>query len=218
MRRMVEEQENVFYYITTLNENYVQPPMPDGVEEGIIAGMYQLEAGPKTQGKKKLKRVQLLSSGSIMGEVRAAAELLLNDHGVAADIWSATSFNELGREAQSIQRWNMMHPDQKPRQSYVQKCLAKQEGPVIAATDYMKSYADQIRSEIEGTYIVLGTDGFGRSDSRENLRSYFEVDRYYVTYAALAGLVEQGELKVDVLKQAIKKYGIDPDKIDPVKA
>jgi pyruvate dehydrogenase E1 component len=153
-----------------------------------------------------------------MGEVRAAAELLLNDHGVAADIWSATSFNELGREAQSIQRWNMMHPDQKPRQSYVQKCLAKQEGPVIAATDYMKSYADQIRSEIGGTYIVLGTDGFGRSDSRENLRSYFEVDRYYVTYAALAGLVEQGELKVDVLKQAIKKYGIDPDKIDPVKA
>ena len=218
MRRMVEDQENVFYYITTLNENYVQPAMPEGVEEGIIAGMYPLETAPKSKAKNKPLNVQLLSSGSIMGEVRAAAEILKKDYKVTADIWNVTSFNELGRDAQSTQRWNMMHPETKAKQSYVQQCLSDQDGPVIAATDYMKSYADQIRSEIDTTYIVLGTDGFGRSDSRENLRSYFEVDRYYVTYAALAALVEQGQIKKDVLAKAIKSFGIDPDKIDPVKA
>ena len=218
MRRMVEQQENVFYYITTLNENYAQPAMPDGVEEGILAGMYCLETGPASKGKKKMPKVQLLSCGAIMSEVRAAAEILNNDYGVSSDIWSVTSFNELGREAQSVQRWNMMHPDQKQRQSYVQKCLGKQEGPVIAATDYMKSYAEQIRAELDTDYIVLGTDGFGRSDSRENLRSYFEVDRNYVAFAALSGLVTAGKLDKKILKQAIKSLGIDPDKIDPVKA
>ena len=218
MRRMIEQQENVFYYITTLNENHVQPAMPDGVEDGIIAGMYSLETGPKSKAKKKLPKVQLLSCGAIMGEVREAAAILENDYGVSADIWSVTSFNELGREAQSVQRWNMMHPDQKPRASYVSKCLSKQPGPVIAATDYMKAFAEQIRSEISAEYIVLGTDGFGRSDSRENLRSYYEVDRYYVSYAALSSLVATGELDKKVLKQAIKSFGIDPDKIDPVKA
>ncbi|NNJ72793.1 MAG: hypothetical protein HKP09_06395 [Enterobacterales bacterium] len=215
---MIEQQENVFYYITTLNENHVQPAMPDGVEDGIIAGMYSLETGPKTKGKKKLPKVQLLSCGAIMGEVREAAAILENDYGVSADIWSVTSFNELGREAQSVQRWNMMHPDEKPRASYVSKSLSKQPGPVIAATDYMKAYAEQIRSEVSADYIVLGTDGFGRSDSRENLRSYYEVDRYYVSYAALSSLVATGELDKKVLKQAIKSFGIDPDKIDPVKA
>ena len=153
-----------------------------------------------------------------MGEVRAAAAILADDFGVSSDIWSVTSFNELGREAQSVQRWNLLHPDQKPRASYVKKCLSKQPGPVIAATDYMKSYAEQIRAEVEADYIVLGTDGFGRSDSRENLRSYYEVDRYHVAYAALSGLVADGTLDKKVLKQAIKTLGIDPDKIDPVKA
>jgi len=218
VRRMVEEQENVFYYITTLNENYVQPAMPAGVEDDIIAGIYLLDSGPKSKGKTKYSRVQLLSSGAIMSEVREAAEILLNDYNVSSDIWSVTSFNELGREAQSVQRWNMMHPEQQAKSSHVARCLNKQDAPVVAATDYMKSYADQIRSEVASNYIVLGTDGFGRSDSRENLRSYFEVDRYYVAYAALAGLVEQGKLDKQILTKAMKQFEIDPDKIDPVKA
>ncbi len=217
MRRMVEEQENVFYYITTLNENYVQPPMPEGVEDGIIAGMYQLPAAKKKGGKAKKLHVQLLSSGSIMGEVLEAAKILEADYKVSSDIWSVTSFNELGRDAQSVQRWNMLHPDDEPRQSYVQQCLAGQAGPVISATDYMKSHSDQIRAEIDVPYIVLGTDGFGRSDSRENLRSHFEVDRFYVVYAALVGLVENGDLDKSVLTKALKALDIDPEKVDPVK-
>lgn len=218
MRRMYEDQENVFYYITTLNENYVQPPMPEGVEEGIIAGMYQLQEAPKKKGKAKQLKVQLLSSGSIMGEVRAAAEMLEKDYKVSSDIWSVTSFNELGRDVQSVQRWNLMHPGKKAKQSYVKQCLAKQEGPVIASTDYMKIHADQIRAEIDAPYIVLGTDGFGRSDSREKLRAHFEVDRYYVTFAALSGLVETGDLDAKVLTKAMKDLGIDPEKVDPVKS
>ena len=175
--------------------------------------MYQL---PSKKKAKKLN-VQLLSSGSIMGEVLEAAAILEKDYKVSSDIWSVTSFNELGRDVQSVQRWNMLHPDEKPKQSYVQQSLAKQKGPVISATDYMKAHSEQIRSDIEVPYIVLGTDGFGRSDSRENLRSHFEVDRYYVVYAALVGLVESGDLDKSVLSKALKELDIDPEKVDPIK-
>ena len=217
MRRMLEEQENVFYYITTLNENYPQPEMPSGIEDDIISGMYLLKEGAKTKGKKKLPKVQLLGCGSILREVEAAAELLMNDYGVSSDIWSVTSFNELTREAQSVQRWNMLNPEKKPKVSFVGGKLAKQEGPVIAATDYVKAYAEQIRSEVKSSYTVLGTDGFGRSDSRENLRRFFEVDRYFIVIATLKALADEGVFTAKDVTKAMKAYGISGDKLDPVK-
>ncbi|MCG7920196.1 MAG: pyruvate dehydrogenase (acetyl-transferring), homodimeric type [Candidatus Thiodiazotropha lotti] len=210
MRRMYQQQENVFYYITVMNENYLQPAMPEGVEEGIVKGMYLLKKG----GKHK-KRVQLLGSGTILREVIAAAELLEKDFKVTADIWSVTSFNELRREGLDVERWNTLHPEEDQRQSYVTRQLAGQQGPVVAATDYIRSYADQIRPFVPGTYSVLGTDGYGRSDMRSQLRKFFEVNRYYVALAALKSLADQGNLKDDVVTQAIKKYKIDPDKPNP---
>ncbi|MCG7981196.1 MAG: pyruvate dehydrogenase (acetyl-transferring), homodimeric type [Candidatus Thiodiazotropha lotti] len=210
MRRMYEQQENVFYYITVMNENYLQPAMPEGVEEGIVKGMYLLKKG----GKHK-KRVQLLGSGTILREVIAAAELLEKDFKVTADIWSVTSFNVLRREGLDVERWNTLHPEEDQRQSYVTRQLAGQQGPVVAATDYIRSYADQIRPFVPGTYSVLGTDGYGRSDMRSQLRKFFEVNRYYVALAALKSLADQGDLKDDVVTQAIKKYKIDPDKPNP---
>ncbi|MCG7938186.1 MAG: pyruvate dehydrogenase (acetyl-transferring), homodimeric type [Candidatus Thiodiazotropha lotti] len=210
MRRMYQQQENVFYYITVMNENYLQPAMPEGVEEGIVKGMYLLKKG----GKHK-KRVQLLGSGTILREVIAAAELLEKDFKVTADIWSVTSFNELRREGLDVERWNTLHPEEDQRQSYVTRQLAGQQGPVVAATDYIRSYADQIRPFVPGTYSVLGTDGYGRSDMRSQLRKFFEVNRYYVALAALKSLADQGDLKDDVVTQAIKKYKIDPDKPNP---
>ncbi len=213
LTRMVEKQEDVYYYITLMNENYEHPAMPKGVEEGILKGMYSL-----SEAKSKAKsRVQLMGSGTILREVIEAAALLEKDWGVAADIWSAPSFTELRREGLSADRWNLLHPEEKPRIPYVEECLAKRAGPVVAATDYMKTFAEQIRPFVprDKVYRVLGTDGFGRSDTRASLRHFFEVNRYWVTIAALRALVDQGEMKPKTVAQAIAKYGIDPAKPDP---
>ena len=214
MRRMYVSQENVFYYVTVMNENYAHPPMPEGAETGIIKGMYLFSSKkPETRDKKPV--VQLLGSGTILREVIAAAELLEKDFGVAADIWSVTSFNELRREGLDSERWNMLHPEAQRRASYVEQCLAGRSGPVVAATDYMKDYADQIRPYIPGRYKVLGTDGFGRSDTRKKLRHFFEVDRYFVAVAALKALADEGTLSAKEVSKAIKLYRINPDKPNP---
>lgn len=201
-----------YYYITVMNENYAQPEMQKGCEDGIIKGMYLFE---KNSRKNSKKVVQLLGSGAILRESIAAATILKSEFGVDADIWSVTSFNELKREGDSVSRWNMLHPEDEPKQSHVQQCLGDTRGPVVAATDYMKNYADQVREFIKGTYTVLGTDGFGRSDTRKKLRSFFEVDRYFITVAALDALVKENILDGTVVKEAIVKFGINPDKPDP---
>ena len=214
LRRMVENQEDVFYYITLMNENYEHPALPAGSEEGILKGMYLLrESKSKAKG-----RVQLLGSGTILREVLAAAELLEKDWDVAADVWSATSFTELRRDGLAAERWNLLHPEAKPRIPYAARCLEKRAGPVVAASDYMKAFADQIRPFLprERVYRVLGTDGFGRSDSRAKLRHFFEVNRFFVAIAALKALADAGEAKARTVAEAIEKYGIDPEKPDPV--
>jgi pyruvate dehydrogenase E1 component len=214
LRRMVQEQEDVFYYITVMNENYTHPAMPTGAEANILKGMYLFK---ETKAKKGQPTVQLLGSGTILREVIAAAELLEQDFGVAADIWSVTSFNQVRRDGLDIQRWNMLHPEAKPRVSHIETCLSGHDGPVIAATDYMKVFADQVRGFVPARdFRVLGTDGFGRSDSRKKLRKFFEVDRYYVAIAALKALADQGALPAANVSAAIKKYGIDPEKPNPV--
>jgi len=203
----------VFYYITVMNENYPHPAMPDGVEEGILKGIYRLsQSGVKA---KKAPRAQLLGCGTILREVEAAAVLLKDDFGVAADVWSVTSFTELRRDGMEQERWNMLHPEAKPRQSHVAKALGGTDGPIIAATDYMKSYPDQIRPYLDRSYLVLGTDGFGRSDTRANLRQFFEVNRFYVVVAALKALADEGSVPAAKVSEAIAKYGIDPEKADP---
>jgi pyruvate dehydrogenase E1 component, homodimeric type len=212
LRRMYQAQENVFYYLTLMNENYPHPPMPRGVEQGIIKGMYLLREGDSS-GQLK---VQLLGSGTILREVMAAADLIEQDFKISADVWSVTSFNELHRDGLDCVRWNMLHPEAPPRRSFVEQCLAGREGPVIAATDYMKTFADQIRPFVPQRYSVLGTDGFGRSDTRKNLRRFFEVDRTYVIVAALKALADDGKLPVSRVTEAIEKYGIDPEKPNPV--
>jgi len=217
MRRMYQEQEDVYYYITVMNENYSHPEMPKGSEEGILKGMYLFREGNGEGEKNSNLRIQLLGSGTILREVIAAADILKEEYGVISDIWSVTSFNELRREALDATRWNMLHPTEKPKKSYVRSCLEKQEGPVVAATDYMKIFADQIREFVPGKYRVLGTDGFGRSDTREKLRQFFEVDRYYVTVAALKSLAEEGKISPEKVVEAINKYNIDPDKPNPIK-
>jgi pyruvate dehydrogenase E1 component len=210
LRRMAAEQEDVFYYITVMNENNEHPPMPDGAAEGIVKGMYLFRAG-----EEKGPRVHLLGSGTILREVIAAAELLAKDWGVAADIWSVPSFTELRREAIEVERWNLLHPTATPRRSHVESCLGGSEGPVVAATDYMRLLADQIRPFVSQRYRVLGTDGFGRSDYRRRLRDFFEVDRRWVTLAALEALVKEGTLPASKLAEAISRYGIDPEKPNP---
>ncbi|WP_422880127.1 pyruvate dehydrogenase (acetyl-transferring), homodimeric type [Nocardioides aromaticivorans] len=214
LRRMYVEQEDVFYYLTLMNENYEHPAMPEGVEEGILKGLYRLRAG-KGRGNAK---VNLLGSGTILNEVVAAADLLAADFGIKADVWSAPSFTELRRDGLATERWNMLHPLEEQRTSYVEQCLGAKPVPVVAATDYMKSYADQIRPFVPGRYTVLGTDGFGRSDYRRNLRHHFEVDRHHVVVAALSSLAAEGTVPGDVVAQAIEKYGIDPDRPDPAHA
>jgi len=209
---MYQEKQAKYYYITIMNENYEQPAMPEGVEEGILKGMYLLQ---KNSAKNSKKVVQLIGSGTILRESIAAAELLKKDFGIAADIWSVTSFNELRREGLSVHRWNMLHPEETPQLSYVESCLADTKGPVIAATDYMKTYADQIREFVPKTYTVLGTDGFGRSDTRARLRKFFEVDRHYIAVAALSALVEDNVIDASLVSKAIKMYDINPDKPDP---
>jgi pyruvate dehydrogenase E1 component len=212
LRRMYRDQENVFYYISVMNENYEHPPMPEGAREGILRGMYRLRAAPG-DGK---PRVQLLGSGAILREVLAAADLLENDFGVVSDVWSVTSFNELRREGIDVVRWNMLHPEAPPRKSYVDQCLAGTPGPVVAATDYIRGYADQIRPCIDRRYVVLGTDGFGRSDTRAKLRRFFEVDRHYVAVAALKALADEGTVPTARVAEAIRKYGVDPEKPNPL--
>ena len=211
MRRMHQDQEDVFYYLTVMNENYTHPAMPKGAEEGIIKGMYRFSEGAK--GKKP--RVQLLGSGTILREVIAAGELLSKDFGVAADVWSATSFNELRRDGIDCERWNTLHPEAKPRLSYVEQCLDANT-PVISATDYIRAYSDQIRPFVKASYKTLGTDGFGRSDSRKKLRGFFEVDRYHVVVSALKALADEGTIAASEVTKAIKLYKINPDKPNPV--
>ncbi|MBK8741181.1 MAG: pyruvate dehydrogenase (acetyl-transferring), homodimeric type [Betaproteobacteria bacterium] len=214
LRRMYQEQEDVYYYITLMNENYPQPGMPEGAEEGIIRGMYLLKDGGKGAGKKPL-RVQLMGSGTILREVIAAADLLREDFKVTADIWSVTSFNELRRDGMSAERHNLLHPTAPRRKSYVETCLEGHAGPVIASTDYMRAFAEQVRSQIPRRYSVLGTDGFGRSDYRVKLRRFFEVNRWYVAVAALKALADEGEIGMDVVAGAIRKYGLAADKPNP---
>lgn len=210
LRRMVAEQEDVFYYLTTLNENYEHPAMPEGAAPGIVKGMYLYRSAEGTG-----PRVQLLGSGAILREVIAGAELLDRDFGIKADIWSVTSFTELAREAQAVERWNLLHPEAEPKLAHVGALLRGREGPVIASTDYMRSFAEQIRPHVPGRYRVLGTDGFGRSDYRRKLRHFFEVDRHWVAVAALDSLARDQKLPRTKVAEAIKRYGIDPEKANP---
>lgn len=211
MKRMYENQEDVYYYITAMNENYPHPAMPNGVEESIVKGMYLFSGG----GKKR-KKVQLLGSGAILREVIAAGEILDKEWGVDADIWSVTSFNEIAREARDIERWNLLHPLEDSRTPYITQCLKDRRGPAIAATDYIRGYADQIRAWVPMHYKVLGTDGFGRSDTRAQLRRHFEVDRYYIVLAALKSLVDENSLPAVKVMEAMEKYQIDPNKPNPL--
>jgi pyruvate dehydrogenase E1 component len=214
LRRMYVHQEDVFYYLTLMNENYEHPPMPEGVEDGIRRGMYLFSAADGLPGD--APRAQLLGSGTILREVIAAAELLASDFGVAADVWSVPSFTELRRDGLASERWNMLHPLDDPRRSYVETCLAERPGPVVASTDYIRAFADQIRPFVPRRYQVLGTDGFGRSDYRRKLRAHFEIDRHYVVLAALHALAADGAVPSKVVAEAIERYDIDPDKPDPV--
>ncbi|MEN8260790.1 MAG: pyruvate dehydrogenase (acetyl-transferring), homodimeric type, partial [Pseudomonadota bacterium] len=210
LRRMYQEGEKVFYYITTMNENYQQPKMPEKVQEGILKGMYRL-----SKGRKKTD-VTLLGSGAILREVIAAAELLEKDFAVSADVWSVTSFSEVQREGNAVRRWNMLHPDKKPKTSYVERCLSRSPGPVVAASDYVRLAADQIRQFVPQPYTVLGTDGYGRSDTRKALREFFEVDKHYIAVAALKALADQGTVKAETVADAIGRYAIDPEKPNPL--
>ncbi len=208
LRRMLSQQEDIFYYITLMNENYRHPAMPDGAREGILRGMYQLSEAPR---RTKKPVVQLLGSGTILREVRAAAELLAEDFDVLSDVWSVTSFSELRRDGIEVERHNMLHPGQTPREAYVTAALAKRRAPVVASTDYLRAVPDQIRQWVPHRYRSLGTDGYGRSDSRAALRRFFEVDRHYVAVAALRELAQAGEIEVEVVQVAIDKYEIDPE-------
>ena len=210
LKRMYHDQEDVYYYITAMNENYLHPAMPVGAEEGIVKGMYLLSGG----GKKR-KKVQLMGSGAILREVIAAAELLDKEWGVDANVWSVTSFNELAREARDVERWNMLHPLEDAKVPYITQCLKNQRGPAIAATDYIRQYADQVRAWLPMHYTVLGTDGFGRSDTRAQLRKHFEVNRYFIVVAALKALVDENSLPAVKVVEAMEKYAIHADKSNP---
>jgi pyruvate dehydrogenase E1 component len=215
-RRMLQEQEDVYYYITVMNENYTHPDLPQGVEEGIVKGMYLFKDAGKP--KKGEPRVQLLGSGTILREVIAAAELLEKDFGVSADIWSVPSFIEVRRDGFDAERWNRLHPEAEQRVPYVTGLLQGRQGPAIAATDYVREYADQIRAFMPDgmRYTVLGTDGFGRSDTREHLRGFFEVDRYWIAHAALAALAKDGKVNAKDVARAIREYKLDPEKPNPL--
>ena len=214
LRRMYKEQEDVFYYITLMNENYEHPALPGGAEQGILKGMYLLREGDAAAKR----RVQLLGSGTILREVIAGADLLAQDYGISADIWSCPSFTEVRREAMDIERWNMLHPEETAKVPWVTQCLGGRPGPVIASTDYIKMYADQIRAWVPGRYRVLGTDGFGRSDYRRKLRSFFEVDRHFVALAALQSLAAEGAVSPTTCADAIKRYQIDPERRNPARS
>ncbi|HXH55434.1 MAG TPA: pyruvate dehydrogenase (acetyl-transferring), homodimeric type [Gammaproteobacteria bacterium] len=214
LHRMVTLKESIFYYITTMNENYEHPDMPEGIEDGILKGLYRFKKSEKPAAVKQ--RVQLLGSGTILREVIEAAKLLEKDFEVAADIWSAPSFNLLGRDGLEVERWNRLHPLETPKVPYITSCLEGTEGPVIVATDYIKQYAEQVRAFIPRTYVVLGTDGFGRSDTRQQLRRFFEVDRYYVVVSALKALADEGLIAKELVVKAMQQYQINPDKPNPL--
>ncbi|MBA6329185.1 pyruvate dehydrogenase (acetyl-transferring), homodimeric type [Colwellia sp. MB02u-6] len=217
LRRMYEENENIFFYLTLMNENYQHPAMPENktVEDEIIKGIYQLE---RVEAKKAKANVQLMGSGTILQKVRQAAQILSADYGVSSDVYSVTSFNELAREGQEVTRWNMLHPESKQQTAYISKVITSDKGPAIAATDYVKNYSDQVRAYINTEYRVLGTDGFGRSDSRANLRQHFEVDQNYIVVAALYELANRGDIKHAVVSEAIKRFNINADKLNPLYA
>ena len=218
LRRMLTEQEDVYYYITLMNENYRHPAIPQGddVVQGILRGMYLLRSTAPDKTRKDTPRVQLMGSGAILREVEAAAEMLAKDFGVASDVWSATSFNELRRDGIDAERWNMLHPGEKPRVPFVTQALSGHEGPVVASTDYIRTFADQIRPYVPRRFVTLGTDGFGRSDTRSKLRDFFEVDRRYVALAALNALAADGKIDSKAAAQAIERYGLRADKPNPV--
>ncbi len=214
LQRMYQQKENCFYYITVMNENYRQPEMPIGAEEGIVRGLYRIEAAKSS--RRKTDRVQLMGCGTILREVQAAAELLRTDFGINADVWSATSVNELRRDGLACEHWNLLHPTEEQRLPYVTQQLQDAEGPVIFASDYMKSFGEQLRPYIPQRYVVLGTDGFGRSDTRGKLRHHFEVDRRFIVLAALRALADDDKLKHADVEKAMKQLGIDPEKRDPM--
>jgi pyruvate dehydrogenase E1 component len=211
LRRMLEAQEDVYFYVTVGNENYVHPPLAEGSAEGILRGMYLFR-----EGEGSGPRVQLLGGGSILREVLAAADLLREDFGVAADVWSVTSFSELHRDGVEAERWSLLHPGEPRRTSYVEQCFAgRPPGPAVAATDWVRAWPEQIRAFLPRRYRTLGTDGFGRSDLRSKLRTFFEVSRHFVVLAALQGLADEGQIERAALREARDKYGIDPAKPNP---
>jgi pyruvate dehydrogenase E1 component len=211
---MLAEQEDVYYYITQMNENYQHPAMPPETRDGILRGMYLLRDGGSVKGN--APRVQLFGSGAILREVIAAADLLADEWNVSSDVWSVTSFNQLQRDGVAARRWNLLRPQERTRLSYVEECLRDRPGPGIAATDYIRTFAEQIHPFVGRRYVALGTDGFGRSDFRRKLREFFEVDRHFVTLAALRALADEGKVPVATIDKAIQKYGIDPDKPNPI--
>jgi len=213
LKCMFEDKENCFYYLTTMNENYVQPAMPTGVEEGIVRGIYPLKRSQEVTTKKK---VTLMGAGTILNEVVAASQILKEEFSVETDIWSLTSVNELVREGQAVDRWNLLHPTETPKISYVEQQVGDISDPIVIATDYMKAYAEQLRRYLPSSLHVLGTDGFGRSDSRETLRHFFEVDRYFIVVAALKGLADKEIIEQSVVSEAIESFSIDPEKMNPL--
>jgi pyruvate dehydrogenase E1 component len=213
MRRMYQENESVYYYVTVMNENYKQPSLIEGSEEGILKGIYLRE---KKVAKKQQHHVHLLGSGAIYNEVAAAAEILAQDYSIGSDVWSVTSFNELARDGQLVSRWNMLNPDAPPKKAYISECIEGSDSPVIASTDYIRLYAEQVRAYLDSPYTVLGTDGFGRSDTRQKLRQFFEVDRYYIVIAALNSLAKQGKIDSNVSLEAMRKYNIDRSCVAPM--
>jgi pyruvate dehydrogenase E1 component len=211
IRRMMEEQHDVYYYVTLMNENYHHPAMPEGTEDGIVKGLYLFSEGARGKGP----RVQLMGSGTILREVIAAADLLRDDWKVAADVWSATSFTVLAREGRSVERYNRLHPAAPPRHGHLETALDGHPGPVVASTDYVRAFPEQIRPYLGRRYVTLGTDGFGRSDYRVKLREFFEVNRYHVAVAALKALADEGAVKPAMVAEAIAKYALDTERPDP---
>jgi pyruvate dehydrogenase E1 component len=211
LRRMYAQDESIFYYVTTLNESYRHPPMPKNAEEGIRRGMYLV----RESASDSERRIQLVGCGAILREVLAAADVLENDFEIASDVWSVTSFTELRREGLAVERWNRLHPEEDQRRSYVEECLRGQKGPVVASTDYVRSFADQIRAWVPGRYVVLGADGYGRSDTRDALRDFFEIDRRHVTLAALKALADEGAIEIDRVAEGMRKYDIGSERPDP---
>ena len=209
MVEMVEEEKDVIYYLTLENENYKHPPIPDGISQDIIKGLYKIKASKKPT-------IRLLGSGPLMREALEAAELLQNDWGIEPGVWNVTSFSELRREAEEIERWNLINPEKEPKLSHLKKSLSKHKVPTVAVSDYVKMVAEQIGPYVPGPYYALGTDGFGRSETRENLRSFFEIDRYYIVLTALRALVNEGEVEIALVSKAMKKYNLDPEKPSPI--